>query len=214
MLGFAKFALTALLRWKHSWMLIRLNGLVLGYTPFLFRMLVLLYLFWSIVQLYGSALVMKFWAPWSLSLLHYRLFWRFWLSRIIESWPGSSYFSSQCSSGLPLFSGSTGRPFCARRTSVFASRWYGGYTSWFFIWFVVICVLMWRCDDVTNPFNDIDKKIRVPDSFLQSAVTHKRQHYANRCSAAGKYIFHDIMLCIADKVKLNLAIIFILNLVS
>ncbi len=63
MLGFAKFALTALLTWKRSWRLIRLNGLVLGFTPFLFRMLVLLCLFWSIVQLYGSALVMKFWAP-------------------------------------------------------------------------------------------------------------------------------------------------------
>jgi YD repeat-containing protein len=63
------------------------------------------------------------------------------------------------------------------------SIWYGGYTSWFFIWFVRdLCV------DVTivNPFTDIDKKIRDPDSFLQSAVTHKRQHYADRCSAAGK----------------------------
>ncbi len=44
------------------------------------------------------------------------------------------------------------------------------------------------CVDVTivNPFTDIHKKIRDPDSFLQSAVTHKRQHYADRCSAAGK----------------------------
>jgi hypothetical protein len=44
------------------------------------------------------------------------------------------------------------------------------------------------CVDVTivNPFTDIHKKIRDPDSFLQSAVTHKRQHYAARCSAAGK----------------------------
>jgi hypothetical protein len=44
------------------------------------------------------------------------------------------------------------------------------------------------CVDVTivNPFTDIHKKIRDPDSFLQSAVTHKRQHYVARCSAAGK----------------------------
>jgi hypothetical protein len=44
------------------------------------------------------------------------------------------------------------------------------------------------CVDVTivNPFTDIHKKIRDPDSFLQSAVTHKRQNYAARCSAAGK----------------------------
>jgi hypothetical protein len=28
--------------------------------------------------------------------------------------------------------------------------------------------------------------MRDPDSFLQSAVTHKRQHYATRCSEAGK----------------------------
>jgi hypothetical protein len=42
------------------------------------------------------------------------------------------------------------------------------------------------CVDVTivNPFTDIHKKIRDP--FLQSAVTHKRQHYAARCRAAGK----------------------------
>jgi hypothetical protein len=35
-------------------------------------------------------------------------------------------------------------------------------------------------------FSDIHKKIRHPDSFLQSAVTHKRQIYADRCRAAGK----------------------------
>jgi hypothetical protein len=33
---------------------------------------------------------------------------------------------------------------------------------------------------------DIHKKFLEPDSFLQSAVTHKRQHYAARCNAAGK----------------------------
>jgi hypothetical protein len=44
------------------------------------------------------------------------------------------------------------------------------------------------CVDVTivNPFTDIHKKLRDPDSFLQSAVTHKRQHYAARCNTAGK----------------------------
>ncbi len=46
------------------------------------------------------------------------------------------------------------------------------------------------CVDVTIviPFTDIHKKIRVPDSFLQSAIvkTHKRQNYADRCRAAGK----------------------------
>jgi YD repeat-containing protein len=48
------------------------------------------------------------------------------------------------------------------------------------------------CFDVTivNPFTDIHKKIRGPDSFLQSAVTHKRQHYAARCSAAGVWHYH------------------------
>jgi hypothetical protein len=44
---------------------------------------------------------------------------------------------------------------------------------------IVICALM--CI-----FTDIHKKIRDPDSFLQSAVTHKRQNYADRCRAAGK----------------------------
>jgi hypothetical protein len=39
---------------------------------------------------------------------------------------------------------------------------------------------------IVNPFTDIHKKIRDPDSFLQSAVTHKRQNYADRCRAAGK----------------------------
>ncbi len=111
MLGFAKFALTALLTWKRSWRLIRLNGLVLGYTPFLFRMLVLLCLFWSIVSFTVPHWSWSSELHWSLSLLHYRLFWHFWLSRIIVSWPGPSYFSSQCFSGLPLFSGSTGRPW-------------------------------------------------------------------------------------------------------
>jgi hypothetical protein len=44
------------------------------------------------------------------------------------------------------------------------------------------------CVDVTivNPFTDIHKKLRDPDSFLQSAVTHKPQHYAARYNAAGK----------------------------
>jgi hypothetical protein len=37
-----------------------------------------------------------------------------------------------------------------------------------------------------NPFTDIHKKLQDPDSFLQSTVTHKRQHYAARCNAAGK----------------------------
>ncbi len=37
-----------------------------------------------------------------------------------------------------------------------------------------------------NPFTEIHKKLRDPDSFLQSAVNHKRQHYTARCSAAGK----------------------------
>ncbi len=31
-------------------------------------------------------------------------------------------------------------------------------------------------------FFDIHKKIRDPDSFLKSAVTHKRQNYADRCT--------------------------------
>jgi hypothetical protein len=39
---------------------------------------------------------------------------------------------------------------------------------------------------IVNPFTGIHKKIRDPDSFLQSAVTHKRQHYGARCNAAGK----------------------------
>jgi hypothetical protein len=39
---------------------------------------------------------------------------------------------------------------------------------------------------IVNPLTDIHNKIRDPDSFLQSAVTHKRQHYAARCNAAGK----------------------------
>ncbi len=39
---------------------------------------------------------------------------------------------------------------------------------------------------IVNPFTDIHKKLRDPDSFLQSAVTHKRQHYAARRNAAGK----------------------------
>jgi hypothetical protein len=39
---------------------------------------------------------------------------------------------------------------------------------------------------IVNPFTDIHKKLRDPDSFLQSAVTHKRQHYDARCNAAGK----------------------------
>ncbi len=46
------------------------------------------------------------------------------------------------------------------------------------------------CVDVTivNLFTDIHKKTRDPVSFLQSAVTHKRQNYADRdrCRAAGK----------------------------
>jgi hypothetical protein len=44
------------------------------------------------------------------------------------------------------------------------------------------------CVDVTivNPVTDIHKNIRDPDYFLQSAVTHKRQNYADRCRAAGK----------------------------
>jgi hypothetical protein len=37
-----------------------------------------------------------------------------------------------------------------------------------------------------NPSTDIHKKLRDPDYFLQLAVTHKRQHYAARCNAAGK----------------------------
>jgi hypothetical protein len=41
---------------------------------------------------------------------------------------------------------------------------------------------------IVNPFIDIHKKIRGPDSSLQSAVTQKRQNYADRCRAAGKLL--------------------------
>jgi hypothetical protein len=45
--------------------------------------------------------------------------------------------------------------------------------------------------DVTimNPFTDIQKKIRDPDSFLQSAVTHKRQNYVRY------YLWFVILKC-------------------
>ncbi len=81
-------------------------------------------------------------------------------------------------SRLPIFFGSTGRPFGATRTSEFATgdkpadvlfgSFYHGRDL---------------CVDVTivNPFSAIHKKLRDPDSFLQSAVTHKRQNYADRC---------------------------------
>jgi hypothetical protein len=39
---------------------------------------------------------------------------------------------------------------------------------------------------IVNPFTDIHKKICDPDYFLQSAVAHKRQSYADRCRAEGK----------------------------
>jgi hypothetical protein len=39
--------------------------------------------------------------------------------------------------------------------------------------------------DTVNPFTDIHKKVRDPDSLLQSAITHKRQNYAYRCRPAG-----------------------------
>jgi hypothetical protein len=45
---------------------------------------------------------------------------------------------------------------------------------------------LWIDVTIVNPFTDKHKKLRDADSFLQSAVTHKRQHYAARCSAAGK----------------------------
>jgi hypothetical protein len=52
------------------------------------------------------------------------------------------------------------------------------------------------CVDVTivNPFTDIHKKIRDPDFFLQSAVTHKRQQYAD-VAQQGHYLQFVLLKC-------------------
>ncbi len=114
---------------------------------------------------------------WSMLLLCILPFWNFWFSRIVVSWSGS-YLSSQRFSRLPIFFGSTGRPFGATRTSEFASGWNGDKPAddllGSFYHGRDLCVYV----TIVNPYTFCE--------FFKKFATQifcSRQNYADRCSS-------------------------------